>query len=68
MGKNKNYINNDHFKKTYFYLCICRYTHVHGCGGENKKLLDLLQLKLQVIASHLIWLLDVELWPSVHVP
>lgn len=53
------------------YLCVsaCMYTHVCGCGGENKKkVLDLLQLELQVIVSHLIWLLDAELWPSVHVP
>lgn len=52
-----------YFKILFIYVsCVCSYAHLcaSACGGQ-KRTLDLLELELQAVVSHLPWMLGIQL-------
>ena len=54
------------FNYVYVYLCLCvGYVHMSaGTCGDQKRASGHLELELQVVLSHLTWVLGNELWCS----
>lgn len=48
------------YMRVHTIICICAYV----CGNSQRLVLGPLEMELQVVVRHLIWVLGPKLWPS----